>query len=217
MTLEVSDVAARRLEALAAAQQKSVEQVAAEWLDTYAASPAVRRAVRKARGRSASLADLGWLEGYSGQTADEILAFESTEQAGVILSTLTGAIEQRIAQQGHGKMTGVERTVLSVMALVDEVNNGGYDQYLRNDSRKFAPAIVDDLERIGAEEAAELTQRALDSLGVESLGLPQLDTAMAVENLERDRALSRCNQKFYELADICPKLLAWVKLHPDGI
>ena len=53
------------------------------------------------------MADLGWLEGYKGQTVDELLLFESTEGVVQILIALEAAIRARVEAEGPLKMTGV--------------------------------------------------------------------------------------------------------------
>jgi hypothetical protein len=71
-----------------------------------------------------------------------------------------------------------ERTVLGVMALKQEINNGGYDQFLRNSSRVFAPIIVDSLSRVGCKREARITKRALDALHLPTLSVQELDAAI---------------------------------------
>src|SRR5882762_6618784 len=86
LTIKVPELLARRMEALAAAQSKSVEQLALECFDSFTGDFRSRRAILKARHSAAktgngsvSLADLGWLDGYAGQTVDELLLFERNE------------------------------------------------------------------------------------------------------------------------------------------
>ncbi len=144
LTIEVPDVVARRLEALGSISGKKVAELALEGVEAFAGSHASRRALVKAWRKTAavaatsySLADLGWLEGYSGQAIDEILAFEGTEGIDRLLFALEDAIQEKIKASGPSKMTGVERMVLSLMALSREVNNGGYGQFFRNPFRRF--------------------------------------------------------------------------------
>jgi hypothetical protein len=82
LTVEVPEVVALRLEALAGVSGKSVDELVREGLDSFAGSLASRRAILKARraaaktaGTSHSLVDLGWLDGYAGQSVDELLMF----------------------------------------------------------------------------------------------------------------------------------------------
>jgi hypothetical protein len=220
LTIEIPEVIARRLEALAAASGKSMEELAREGIDSLTASLKSRRAIlksRKAAAKSAgteySLGDLGWLDGYAGQTLDELLLFDGTQSGTGILF----AIEQAIQQKNASDTTGVERTVLSVLALNREVDNGGFDQFLFNPSRQFAPVIVADLVRIGCAEIADIAQRALDALKLRELTVASIETAMKTKNTERTRALKRCDISFYNTGGVYEQLLAYVKAHKDGI
>ena len=107
--------------------------------------------------------------------------------------------------------------VLSVTGLSREVNNGGYNQFFRNSSRGFAPAIVHDLVRIGCPEIADITQQALDALDLPKLSVAEIEAAMARESVQRDRALKRCDIAFYEQGKLSERLFAYVKVHQAGI
>ncbi len=224
LTIEVPEVVARRLEALGSISGKSMDELAFDAVESFAGSHASRRAIVKAwrkaatiTGTSYSLSDLGWVQGYAGQTVDEILAYEGTEGLPFLLSALEEAIEEKMKATGAAKMTGVERMVLAVMALLREVNNGGYGQFFRNSSRRFAPAIVSDLVRIGCTEIADITQLALDKLDVPKLSGPEIEAAMARQDVARDRALNRCDIAFYERTEIYERLFSYVKAHQAGI
>jgi predicted transcriptional regulator len=225
LTIEVPEVVARRLEALGTLQGQSVGELAREAVESFAGSVASRRAMVKAWRAAAkvgetsySLAELGWLQGYSGQTVDEILSYEGTDGIHNLLFALEEAIEAKVKAMGPLKITGVERTVRSVMALSREVNNGGYEQFFRNSSRRFAPAIVNDLVRIGCTEIADITQQALDALELPpKLSAEAIEAAMATESVQRKRALERCDVLFYEKGELFERLFAYVKAHQEGI
>lgn len=224
LTLEVPDVVALRLEALAGVLGRSVEELVVEAIDVLAGSPKSRRTISKARraaakaaGTSYSLVDLGWLDGYAGQSVDEALSFEGAENPYLILGMIEKAIQKKLEAEGALQMTGVMLVVLSVMALAREVNNGGFDQFLRNSSRRFAFRIVNDLVRIGCPEFADITQRAVDALEIQQLTVPAIDAAMAAENVKRTRTLERCDIAFYERGELTERLFAYVKLHQDGV
>jgi hypothetical protein len=109
--------------------------------------------------------------GYFGQSVDELLTFEVTSGAHLVLGALEQAIQAKQKEQGPMKMTGIELTVLSVMALLREVNNGRYHQFFVNSSKQFGGRIVRDLVRIGCTEIADITQAALDAVGVADLSV----------------------------------------------
>jgi hypothetical protein len=154
-----------------------------------------------------------WQRHPVGQTLDELLLFDGTESGTVILSAIAQAIQQKSTRD----MTGIERTVLSVLALNREVNNGGYDQFFVNSSRQFAPIIVDDLVRIGCIEIADITQRAMDAFNLPEISVASIEAAIRTESQERTRALNRCDIAFYSTSGIHEHLLAYVKAHKDAI
>jgi len=222
LDIEIADVIVRRFEALASASGKSVEELAQEALDSFVGSPKARRAILKARRSVAkeggySLADLGWLDGYTGQTVDELLLYEATDKIHSILFALETAIREKLKSAGPLQRTGVETIVLSVLALHREVNNGGYDQYFRNSSRHYAPAVVNHLVIISCTEIADITQRALESLGISSISVAAIEAAMQTHNVQRDRDLNRCDLAFYEQTGLLENLFSYVKAHQDGI
>jgi len=224
LTVGIPEVVMLRLEALASASGKSVEELAIQGIDALAGSASSRRAILKARGTAAkttgatySLADLGWLDGYTGQTVDELLLFEGTDGLHSILFTLEQAIQQKLEADGRLQMTGVMWMVLAVMALSREVNNGGYDQFFRDSSRQFAPRIVGDLVRIGCPDIADIIQEALDSLDLPKLSVPAIEAAMSTPSVRQDRTLQRCNIAFYDQSVLLERLFSYVKMHQAGI
>lgn len=222
LSIEIPDLIVKRLEALAGASGTSVDDLAQEALDSFVGSPKARRAILTARrsaatGRGYSLADLGWLDGYTGQNVDELLLYEGTDQIHSILFALEAAIDEKVKSAGPLNRTGVELIVQSVLALDREVNNGGYDQYFRNSSRRYARVVVDHLVMIGCTEIADITQRAIDSLGIPDISVPAIEGAMQTANLERDRALHRCDLAFYEHKGLLERLFSYMKAHQNGI
>jgi len=224
LTIEVPEFVGRRLEALAHATSRSPDELAREGVESFVGSRASRRAILKARkavakasGRPYSIADLGWLEGYAGQSLDVLLLFEGSETAAAILFAIEEAVQQKAQEHGPGRLTGTEVIILSVMALEREVGNGGFDQFFRNTSRRFAPMIVNHLLIIDCDAIAEIAQQAINSLGVTELTVPAIETTMAAPNVDRDRALNRCDLKFYEQSGLFEKLLAYVRAHANAV
>jgi len=114
-------------------------------------------------------------------------------------------------------MTGVELILLSVLALDREVNNGGYDQFFCNSSRRFAPVIVNHLLTIGCTAIADITQEALDALDLPELSVPAIETVFKTDSQKRERALNRCDVAFYESTGLYERLFSYVKAHQDAI
>lgn len=224
LALEIPEATARRLEAFSSVVGKSIEELAIEGIEALASSHKTRRALMKAWRSEAKLGataysfeELGWLNGYAGQTVDELLCFEATDHPHSILFALEEAIRAKLQAEGPLKATGVMLVVLSVQALERDVNNGGFDQFFRNSSRKFAPRIVPDLVRIGCPEMADIAQRAIDALELPKLTVDAVENAMSIDNVQRSRTLERCDLAFYEHGELAGKLLAYAKARPDGI
>src|ERR1035441_3596170 len=90
---EVPELVAQRLLAVAKAMKTTSSKLGAQALNEFASSSDARRAIRAHR-RGASLADLGWIDGYEGQSVDDILAFADSEDPYQLLSCLEEAIKE---------------------------------------------------------------------------------------------------------------------------
>jgi hypothetical protein len=90
--------------------------------------------------------DLQWLDGYSGESVDELIVLEGKYRRGSLVLAFEQAMAQKAARAGEDSLTADERTILAVEALEREVNNGGYGQFFLN-SREYASIIVDALGR----------------------------------------------------------------------
>ena len=115
---------------------------------------------------------------YSGETTDELLDYPAQGQHDSLVRGFEEGLQRKALRTGEGALSNEERTVLAVRALDREVNNGGYDQFFRNTSKKFAPEIVQSLARIGCRRTAEITQKAMSALSVAPLTVARIDDAM---------------------------------------
>jgi hypothetical protein len=93
--------------------------------------------------------DLKWLDGYSGQTTNELLVLEGGCRIDSLVLVFEEALNQKVARNGDGGLTTEERVVLAIEALEREVNNGGYRLF-------FVPIIVQALERIERARSKQL-------------------------------------------------------------
>ena len=110
-------------------------------------------------------------------------------------------------------LSAEENVVLSIEALQREVNNGGFDQFLLNSSQRFAPIIVDSLNRINAPEVAEIATNALAAhVANEAVERPFGD-----DDEELIALLEVCDQRFYEIAGIDDRLFTFVLTHRERI
>ncbi len=149
-----------------------------------------------------SVSELPFLAGYTGQSTDELLALAGHYCAASIVLAFDDALHKKAQQLGLARMTNNEIVVLAVEAVEREVNNGGFDQFFFNDSRVHAPAIVEALVRIGCATTATIARDALVAAAIPD------DTG-------RERALRRCDQRFFARADgdIAGALFAFIRAH----
>ena len=167
---------------------------------------------RKPFATESQIPDLKWLEGYSGQTADQLLSLEREYRIDSFVLAFEQAIGQRAARERKQSLTDVERIVLAVEALEREVNNGGYDQFFVNPSREFAATIVESLLRIGCPRSAKITQRAINALRCSDLTVGAIETAMATDSKRRDEKLSRCDELYCKSREpVAERLFAFIK------
>ena len=114
--------------------------------------------------------DLKWLDGYSGQSVDELIALEGEYRIDALVVAFDQALDQKAAANGDDSLSAEERVIVAIVALESEVNNGGYLQFFQNSSREFAPIIVQALERIGCARTAAITRKAIDALHLPGIG-----------------------------------------------
>jgi hypothetical protein len=154
-----------------------------------------------------------WLDRYSGQSTEELIALEGLFRTDSIVLAFEQALDQKAQRRGDGALSEQERIILAVEALEREVNNGGYAQFFANSSKEYAAVIVDALNRIGCPPVAELTGAAIDALGIAgALTVDAIDRAMSSGHGERTGKLSRCDEQYFRLsADLAQPLLEFIK------
>jgi hypothetical protein len=154
-----------------------------------------------------------WLDGYSGETTEQLIAFEGEYR----IDSIVLAFEQAI-RAGETALAGDERIVVAIEALEREVNNGGYSQFFINSSREYTSIIVDSLTRIGCPKTAEITEEAVRALGLHEHSDASIEVEMEKEDPQRDAALQSCDQRYFKEAEpIADHLFAYIKTHQDSI
>jgi hypothetical protein len=161
---------------------------------------------------------LQWFN-YSGQSTEELLALEGKYRTDSLVCAFEDAIQKKADAVGEDHISQEERVVFAVEALEREVNNGGYDQFFVNSSSAYAAIIVDSLKRIGATEAANLTQEAIDALKIEGELTPEnIEEAILREDEQRDNTLSHCDERYYQrVGDMAGPLLEFIKTNKSKI
>jgi hypothetical protein len=164
------------------------------------------------------MSQLRWLNGYSGQTTDDLIALEGAFRTDSIVVAFVQAIDQKAARLGDAQLSTPERVVLAVEAVEDRVNSGGFDSLLRYESA-IVPDIVSSLVAIGCDAVADLTRSAIDAIGIHGpITANAVESAMDEEDDARDDRLDALDRRYYEIAgDLADPLLAFIKANSDEI
>ncbi|MGA3346679.1 MAG: DUF4375 domain-containing protein [Terracidiphilus sp.] len=164
------------------------------------------------------MADLKWLDGYTGQTIEELLALATEYRVDSLLVALEEALNRKAEEIGEQDLSDEERIVLAVEALERELNNGGYGQFFTNSSGQYASIIVDSLLSIGCAETANITSGAINALGTQDFSPEALEAALESDNEERDEQLDECDGLYSGAGeDIAGQLFEFVRAHQDAI
>ncbi|MBN1516081.1 DUF4375 domain-containing protein [Candidatus Sumerlaeota bacterium] len=142
-----------------------------------------------------------WLEGYTGQSTDELIAFEGKYRIDSLILAFEQALDQKAARIGIENLTAEERVVLAIEAFEREVNNGGYSQFFFNSSNEYALIITDALHRIERPMIVKLTQEAINALGLQSVTVAAINRAMENESAELEAELEECDERYYGMGD----------------
>jgi hypothetical protein len=102
-----------------------------------------------------------FLNNYSGESADQLFALETTHRVDSLVLAFEQAIQQHEAKRGFSALSVVEQDLLAIETLERDVNNGGYSQLFLNAQPEYIPQLVGALTRIGCPETAALTARAI--------------------------------------------------------
>jgi hypothetical protein len=117
-------------------------------------------------------------------------------------------------------LSPAEQAFVCVYELEAEVNNGGFDQFLRNSPGQHALETVAALEAIGASSMAEITRQAVALIFPD--GTVPRDQADRISRLDADEGtldeLQSLDRRFYEYPDDLTELLfRYVQRHRESI
>ena len=141
-----------------------------------------------------------FLEKYEGQSVDELIGLQNTHRIDSIVLAFESALDVR--RENGEKLTGVELIILAIEGLEREVNNGGFSQFFYNSSVEYAPIIVASLKNIGCHEMANLAQRAIDILAVDSLDPDTIEERMDPDDEELEQALGELDDIYFESEEV---------------
>lgn len=164
------------------------------------------------------MSDLRWLNGYSGQTTDELIALEGSFRTDSIVLAFEQAISGKADRLGDHSLSTPERVVLAVEALEREVNNDGFDGLFRNAS-EHVPHLIVALIAIGAHDVADLTRSAIAELEIDGpLTADAITSAIDKDDEARDDRLNGYDETYYQTAgDLAFPLLSYIKANRDQI
>lgn len=100
-------------------------------------------------------------------------------------------------------LTAEEQVFYIVNGLEQEVNNGGFSQYLYNSSGNYAHRVVECLRIIGADKTAEICITAFAAFG-HSIPQDRSEREDFLDEYETDQVseiLNRCDERFYKYED----------------
>ena len=82
------------------------------------------------------------------------------------LVAMQGWLFRKSGEEEHPEwLSPAERTFFAAQSFINEVNNGGFPQFLDNSSGQFAGEIEDALRAVGATRAAEICGEMLGYIG----------------------------------------------------
>ena len=88
------------------------------------------------------MAELKWLEEYSGQTVEQLLLLEGEYRLDSPIVAFHQGVDQKAAREGDDALSSEGQIILAIETLEAEVNNGGYAQFFLNYSQEYASIFV---------------------------------------------------------------------------
>ena len=134
--------------------------------------------------------------GPLGKTTEQILGREATPEP----TTIVGALVYRLRAKPLERLSVVEKKLLAVYALKEEVDNGGFNQYFTGpvgDSAALALQAFRDMQ------AAQLVKTMQKALSVFPAAKPPADQARRVKLVEGMKRRAQgvwgvCDDEFYQ-------------------
>ena len=164
--------------------------------------------------------ELKWLDGYAGESVDELIALSATHRIDSIVLAIEQALQPKAEDVGPSKLNDAELTVLAVEALEREVNNGGYHQFFLN-APEFAPFVLEALKRIACHRTADISAKAISLLGLrEPVTAHQVEKAMADNPDEKliETLSDQCDGLYHSTGEpIADRLFEYVRANHASI
>ena len=154
--------------------------------------------------------------GPLGKTTEQILANEKTYEA----VTVVGALVYRIRAKPAERLSVIERRLLAVYWLKEEVDNGGFNLYFAGPMGDGSALALQGLRDMGAAQIAKPVQKAV---AVFPGGKPPADHDKRVKVMETIKRRSQgvwgsCDDEFYLREEgLAPLALAYAKKNRSAI
>lgn len=148
--------------------------------------------------------------GPLGKTTDAILSHEKDREA----ATVVGALVYRLRAKPIERLSVVEKKLLAVYALKEEVDNGGFSQYF---SGPVGDASASALQGLRDMNSAQLLKTMQKALAVFPASKPPADQARRVKLVESIKRRATgvwavCDEEFYLREDgLAEVALAYIK------
>ena len=133
--------------------------------------------------------------GPLGTTTEQILGREATHEP----VTIVGALVYRLRAKPLARLSAVEKKLLAVYGLKEEVDNGGFNQYFNGVVGDGATLALQSLREM---QAAQLVKSVQKALSVFPAGKPPADQAKRVKLIEGMKRRAQnvwavCDDEFY--------------------
>jgi len=157
--------------------------------------------------------NLPFLDKYSGQSVDELIAMSATHRIdSIVLAFEEGLLDKSI-------LTDTEKVIVVVESFERQVYNGGFNAFCLN-TPYHVNSASDSLRKIDCPQSAELLENALLILGIEH-GATELEiqSNAADSTTEQDEQVNILDEKFYRQStdNIECNLFEFIKLHRGEI
>lgn len=146
---------------------------------------------------------------YLQMTPEELSALNDEELREAIDSVLVYYIDKDDIE----RLNEVQLTVVTVVNLDMEVNNGGLCQFFVNSSADFAPYVSESLRLIGAEKIKKLFDQFVEESGIDLADLSsfKIEDASEFEEQNNRYPFDAFDEAYYEEEDLEVRLLEYVR------
>jgi hypothetical protein len=148
--------------------------------------------------------------GPLGKTTDAILSHEKDREA----ATVVGALVYRLRAKPLERLSLVEKKLLAVYGLKEEVDNGGFSQYFGGPVGDGSASALQGLKEMGSAQLLKTMQKALAVFPASKPPVDQVKRAKLIDTIKRRASgvWGACDEEFYLREDgLADLALAYVK------